>query len=205
MLRCLSAVLYHVLPLCCNLSPGLLDMLAVPTAELRSASACVTALRSINVKEHRRSCDCSRVQTGTCANICLDPFSWRLRLQRHQLQLERTGRRRSGTVLTGCLSQRYVHAWIIIIMSSRDNSVCATTCYWLNGSGSVSGRERFFSSLDRPHRLWGPPSLVPDGHRDFSRIKWRGLKLTMYINLLLKSIIVELYLHCPWFHATKLS
>jgi hypothetical protein len=34
------------------------------------------------------------------------------------------------------------------------------TGYGLDGLGSILGSARFVSSLQRPDRLWGPPSLL---------------------------------------------
>jgi hypothetical protein len=40
------------------------------------------------------------------------------------------------------------------------------TGYGLDGRGSIPGRgKRLFSTPQRPDRLWGPPSLLPNGYR----------------------------------------
>jgi hypothetical protein len=39
------------------------------------------------------------------------------------------------------------------------------TSYGLDGPGSIPGSVRFFSSPQRPDRLWGPPSLLSNGYR----------------------------------------
>jgi hypothetical protein len=44
----------------------------------------------------------------------------------------------------------YMGTCYIIIFSS----------YGLDSSGSIPGRERFFSSPQRPDQLWGPESLL---------------------------------------------
>jgi hypothetical protein len=48
----------------------------------------------------------------------------------------------------------------------RDRSVGITTGYGLDGRGSISGRvKRFFSTPQRPDRLWGPSSLLSNRNR----------------------------------------
>jgi hypothetical protein len=48
----------------------------------------------------------------------------------------------------------------------RDSSVGIATGYELDCRGSIPGRgKRFFSPPQRPDRLWGPPSLLPNGYR----------------------------------------
>jgi hypothetical protein len=37
--------------------------------------------------------------------------------------------------------------------------------YGLDGPGSIPGSVRFFSSPQRPDRLWGPPRLLSNGYR----------------------------------------
>jgi hypothetical protein len=44
-------------------------------------------------------------------------------------------------------------------------------------------------TLQRPDRFWGLPSLLSSGHR--------LVKLTIHLHLVLRSRIVELYLHSP--------
>jgi hypothetical protein len=39
----------------------------------------------------------------------------------------------------------------------------AKLVYGLDGLGSIPGSPRLFSSSHRPHRLWGPPSLLSHG------------------------------------------
>jgi hypothetical protein len=49
---------------------------------------------------------------------------------------------------------------------SRDNSVGMVTGYGMDRQGSTLGRvKRFFSSPQRPDRLWGAPSLLSSGYR----------------------------------------
>jgi hypothetical protein len=49
--------------------------------------------------------------------------------------------------------------------------------YGLDGPHSIPGSARFFSSLQRPDRLWGPPSLLSNGYRAISPgVKWQGRK-----------------------------
>jgi hypothetical protein len=37
--------------------------------------------------------------------------------------------------------------------------------YRLEGPGLIPGSARFFFSLQRPDRLWGPPSLLSNGYQ----------------------------------------
>jgi hypothetical protein len=57
--------------------------------------------------------------------------------------------------------------------SSRnwDRSVGIATGYGLDGPGSIPGNARFFSSPQRPDRLWHPASLLSNGYRGLS--SWR--------------------------------
>jgi hypothetical protein len=53
-------------------------------------------------------------------------------------------------------------------MWDRDISVCVAMDYELDGRGSIHGRgKRFVYSPHRPHRLWGPPSLLSSGYRSY--------------------------------------
>jgi hypothetical protein len=42
----------------------------------------------------------------------------------------------------------------------RDSSVGIATGYGLDGPGLIPGSVKYFSSPDRPDRLWDPPSLL---------------------------------------------
>jgi hypothetical protein len=44
-------------------------------------------------------------------------------------------------------------------------SVGIETGYEIGGTVSIPGNARFFSSLQRPDGLWGPPSLLSNGYR----------------------------------------
>jgi hypothetical protein len=82
----------------------------------------------------------------------------------------------------------------------RDSSVGIATRYGLDGRDSVPGRgRRSFSTPQRPDPLWGPPSLLSNGHRRlFPRRKsGRGVKLTTRLHLVSRSRMTELYLHSP--------
>jgi hypothetical protein len=46
------------------------------------------------------------------------------------------------------------------------SSVGIATGYGLDDPGSILGSARFFSSPQRPDRLWDPPSLISNGYRD---------------------------------------
>jgi hypothetical protein len=48
---------------------------------------------------------------------------------------------------------------------NRDSSVGIATGYGLDGTGSMSGSARFFSSLQCSDRLWAPLSLLSNGYR----------------------------------------
>jgi hypothetical protein len=50
---------------------------------------------------------------------------------------------------------------------TRDSSVGIATAYGLDGLVGVQVpiESRIFSSSQRPHRLWGPPSLLFNGYR----------------------------------------
>jgi hypothetical protein len=71
--------------------------------------------------------------------------------------------------------------------------------YRMDGQRSIPGTGKWFFSTQRPDRFWGPPSLQPHKYRRFSPWKWsnRRMKLTIYLHLLPKLGIVELYLHSP--------
>jgi hypothetical protein len=52
------------------------------------------------------------------------------------------------------------------LQTEPDSSVAIATCYGLDGSGSIPGRERDFSP-QCPDRLWGPTNLLYNGCRGF--------------------------------------
>jgi hypothetical protein len=72
------------------------------------------------------------------------------------------------------------------------------TGYWLDGLGSIPGSARFFSSSQRPDRLWGPPNFLYNGYRGHSprEVKRQGREADHSL-LVPRSIKVELYLHSP--------
>jgi hypothetical protein len=58
--------------------------------------------------------------------------------------------------------------WVQVYNGSRDNSVGIATGYGLDDRGvgfRVPVGARIFSSNCRPHRFWGPPSLLSNGNR----------------------------------------
>jgi hypothetical protein len=76
--------------------------------------------------------------------------------------------------------------------SLRDGSVGTVTGYRLDDWGSILSRgKRFLSIAQRPDLLWSPPSLLPNGQGR------RCIQLTTHLHLVLKSRLVELYLHSP--------
>jgi hypothetical protein len=57
---------------------------------------------------------------------------------------------------------------ISTVVRSRDIVVCIATGYGLDDQGvgvRVAVGLRMFSSPLRPHRLWGPPSLISNGYK----------------------------------------
>jgi hypothetical protein len=50
-----------------------------------------------------------------------------------------------------------------MLLCSRDSSVGTVTGYKLDGLGSIPGSVRFFSSPQRPDRLWAHPASYPMG------------------------------------------
>jgi hypothetical protein len=70
-----------------------------------------------------------------------------------------------------------------------------------DGRGSIPGRDkRFFSTLQRPDRLWGPPSLVSYGYRRLLPRGYssRGVKRTTHLHQMPRSRMMELYLTPPY-------
>jgi hypothetical protein len=66
------------------------------------------------------------------------------------------------------------------------------TSYRLDDRGvgvRVPVGSRIFSSPRHPVRLWGPPSVLANGYRAFfpRRSSGRGLKLTTYLHLVMRS------------------
>jgi hypothetical protein len=69
---------------------------------------------------------------------------------------------------------------------SRGSSVGVVTGYGLDVPGSIPGSARFFSSPQRPDRLWGPSSLLSNG--------CRGMKLATHLHLVTRSRVVSSWL-----------
>jgi hypothetical protein len=65
-----------------------------------------------------------------------------------------------------------------ILICWEDSSVHIGTGYGLDSLGLIPHSARFFSSPQHPDRLWGPPSLLSNGHRGLlsPRVKWQGLR-----------------------------
>jgi hypothetical protein len=57
---------------------------------------------------------------------------------------------------------------------SRDSSVGIATGYGLDDRGSIPGSERFFSTQQRPDRIWGPPSLPSNGCQGSNKDSFPG-------------------------------
>jgi hypothetical protein len=65
--------------------------------------------------------------------------------------------------------------FIVRYPRNRDSSVGIATGYRLDGRSSIPGRDKIFSSPQRPDRLWGPPSLLFNGYRgSFPGVKQPG-------------------------------
>jgi hypothetical protein len=47
---------------------------------------------------------------------------------------------------------------------SCDSTICVAASYELNGRGSFPYRDKFFSSPQSPHQLWGLTSLLSNGY-----------------------------------------
>jgi hypothetical protein len=57
---------------------------------------------------------------------------------------------------------------LLVASGSRDSVVGIATSYGLDDHGfrvRVPVQSRIFSSLNRPHRLWGPPNFLPNVYR----------------------------------------
>jgi hypothetical protein len=80
----------------------------------------------------------------------------------------------------------YIHTYI--------HGVGIAMGYGMDCPGSITDKARFFSSAQRPDRLWGSPSLLSSGYRWQS--SW-GMKLTTHLHLMPRSRLAELYLHSP--------
>jgi hypothetical protein len=63
----------------------------------------------------------------------------------------------------GCL---YAPCYLKSVKPCEAGVGIATGCE-LEGPGLIFGSARFFSSSQRPDRLWGPPSLLTNGYRVF--------------------------------------
>jgi hypothetical protein len=87
-----------------------------------------------------------------------------------------------GTVYPrGCYTKN--NAGFEVITRNRDSSVGIATGYGLDDRRVEVGvpvGSRIFSSPRRPHRFWGPASLLSNGYRGLFP---RGMKLTTHLQL----------------------
>jgi hypothetical protein len=75
-----------------------------------------------------------------------------------------------------------------------------TTDCGLGIRGSIPRRGKtFFSTSQRPDRLWDPPSLLSNGYWElFPRVQnGPSVNLSVQLHLVLRSRMVKLYLHSP--------
>jgi hypothetical protein len=82
---------------------------------------------------------------------------------------------------------------------SWDMSVGTVMGYRLDGLGLIPGRARFFSCPQHPDRLWGStqPSIQWAPGALSPGVKWQGREAD-HLHLVLRSRMVELYLHSPY-------
>jgi hypothetical protein len=72
--------------------------------------------------------------------------------------------------------------------------------YMLDGQGLILGKDnRLFSSPQSPGWLWGPPSLLLNGYKEFlpQGVKRWNMKLTIHLHLVPRSRTMELYPYSP--------
>jgi hypothetical protein len=88
-----------------------------------------------------------------------------------------------------------------LITDYFSSGVAIMTSYVPEGSGSILGLARLFSSPHCPDQLWCPPSLVSSGYRRAvsPAVKRPGHEAD-HSHLVLRSRIVELYLHSTIYH-----
>jgi hypothetical protein len=104
---------------------------------------------------------------------------------------------RGGTVadFVVILEEAIVNAW------KQANVLKFYTLIWKKNSvsSSIPGEARFFSSPQLPARLWGPPSLLPNGYqgRFPRRQSGNGVNLTTHLHLVPRSRMVEPNLYSP--------
>jgi hypothetical protein len=59
-----------------------------------------------------------------------------------------------------------IRLFLLLSLRNRDSSVGIATDYGLDGRGLIPDRgKRVLFSLQRPDRLWGPPSLLSNVYR----------------------------------------
>jgi hypothetical protein len=133
---------------------------------------------------------------------CLSPWSWALIEKTPVAQLLKNfptfcGTRRFITVFIR--PPHWSLSWAKInhttdTTRSRDSSVGTVTGYGLDGRSSIPGVARFFSSPQRPNRLWGPHSLLSDGYRGLFMVFMAGCMEDMTFPLCVHFIFI-LYIH----------
>jgi hypothetical protein len=87
----------------------------------------------------------------------------------------------------------------LCLIKQRNSSVDIATA---GRPSLILGRyKRFFSTPQRPDRVWVQPSLLSNGYRGLFPQRWSGcgVKLTAILHLAPRPRMVELYLHSPIF------
>jgi hypothetical protein len=108
------------------------------------------------------------------------------------------------------LFSRFTQAWMIrlyVLLRRRRRCRISTgnrAIGWTAEESSFDYRkvQEVFSCPQRPYQLWDPRSLLSIGYGGFflQEVKRLGVKLTIFIHLLLRLRMVELYLYSPIGH-----